>query len=120
MATALLIDHSLLGLQVSGDAFGLTFYTKARHRVVAYAQAPPKLPRTFGQKAWATRFGNAMRAWRALSEPDRQLYRDYAKASGIPMLGHNIWVSLCLRPTLSLWTTLCHQSHLSLHIPVLC
>jgi hypothetical protein len=116
----MIIPASLLGTTVSGDAFGLTFYTKPGHRVVVYPAAPPKKPPSLHQIVWRARFGNAMRAWRALSELGRQAYRDLAFGSKIPMLGHNIWISLCLRPTFKIWETLCRQSLLPLPKPVLC
>jgi hypothetical protein len=116
----LVLPQSIIAFTISGDVAGLTCYTKSRHRVVAFPAAPPSVPPTDNQRAMRLRFGNAMRAWHALDDPGRQAYRDYAYASKIPMLGHNIWISLCLTHRNDLWKTLCRQSQLPLPFPIPC
>lgn len=114
------IPVAMIGFRVSGDCAGMTLYTDRFGRNVAFPQAPPRKPPTAGQLAWKAAFAKAMAAWHALDEPRREDYRWLAKHGGIPMLGHNIYLSLCLRYRLDLWETLCRQSFLPLARPVDC
>jgi len=109
----------VIALQVNGDLGPLTFYQDRFGREVSYPKAPPKVPRTAGQLNQQNRWTLAMQAWKALPVVDRELYQYYALAAGIPMIGQNVWIRLCLSPTTQLWETLCRQSHLPLHTPVL-
>lgn len=46
--------------------------------------------RTAKQQAWREKFRQAMLAWNALPESDKQAWRE--RAAGRPVLGHNLFV----------------------------
>jgi hypothetical protein len=116
---ALAIPPSIIGLQVAGDAFGMTFYrSKTQGQVVYNVAKSAKKPRG-GCVTRITLFVEAHRQWNLLSPAAKADYEYLTKAGHYPMTGCNLWVKLCLTQSLPLYHTLLLQSHLPLAPPVL-
>lgn len=104
----------ILGLRVSGDLAGFTYYTNRRGRTVAYLAAPPLRPPTPAQLVWRGRWRTAMANWRSLPPSARTAYRAVCDYYGLCMLGHNLWLHLCLGTRTELWFSLQRGSRISL------
>ena len=115
---ALAIPPSIIGLQVAGDACGLTFYRSKSQGQVAYAIAKSAKPPSGGCITRIALFVEAHHQWNLLTHTQKADYSYLAKAGHYPMTGCNLWVKLCLTKSLSLYHTLLLQSHLPLAPPV--
>ena len=115
---ALAIPPSIIGLQVAGDACGLTFYRSKSQGQVAYAVAKSAKPPTGGCITRIALFVEAHRQWMLLTPSQKERYEYLTIAGHYPMTGCNLWVKLCLTNSAQLYSTLLRQSHLLLHPPV--
>ena len=111
------LPPSFFGLRISGDVGGLTAYTDRYGRNVFYKAAVPQKPPSALQILQRDRFRKAMRSWAKLTVAERTDYRTACDDLSFCMLGHNLWILLCLRHDDELWETLCQQSHRKLRLP---
>lgn len=109
---------SLLGLRVSGDVAGLTVYTDRRGINVWYKAVVPQKPPTAAQVVQRARFAQAMDLWSTLTLEERHAYRMACDRLSLCMLGHNLWIIVCMLPDDQLWETLCRQTRLQLALPI--
>lgn len=62
-----------------GSVGGITFTANTFHQIVARARTAPVQPGTNYQSMIRSAFTTASVAWRQMTEPNRQLWREYAK-----------------------------------------
>ena len=112
-----IIPPQLIGMTVSGDMNGETFYTNRFGRTVVYPHAPPKCPPTLAQIAQRYRFVMAIRTWQARPAYLQNQYIDVARRTGIRFTGLNLWISLSFSQDRGLINTLFNQTGIMLGMP---
>lgn len=83
--------------QVHGALDKYLIFARRRGKVYAKKYQVPKNPNTADQKAQRLLFKDAVKAWQALTEPKKDVWR--AKASGLSATGYNLFIrSYLLNP----------------------
>lgn len=107
---ALGISANLIGLIVSGDVDGITIYTDRHARKVAYPKAPPKEPPTQMQIDIRARFKAAQSEYMALTAAEKRAYELLTKAAALCLTGQNLFISVAMKRTFGILTTLQEQT----------
>lgn len=100
----------LFGFRVMGDVGGFTCYTDARFRKVFYKKAPPKEPASPAQAKLRARFGDAIRAWKALTADEKAALERAVKKTSLCLTGQNLFVSCMLKAAPGVYATIADQS----------
>jgi len=108
---------SLLGLRVSGDVGGVTYYTDRDGNNIAFPQDPPKVPRSILQAKQRIRWAATSRAWDEEPAHVRRAYTLAAARLSLQMGGRNLYFSLAFRQDEGLRQTLERQSGQTLPMP---
>jgi hypothetical protein len=111
------LPPDLWGLNVNGDACGLTIYTRKNGKKVFFRQAPPEKPASAAQLVQRFRFRCAVKSWLELPQTERDLYNQAADVLSLCMTGVNLWVLLSLKTNNNLFHTISNQAHLPLLPP---
>lgn len=83
----------IIGINVSGDVAGYTFYRTARGRRVFYPAAPPRVPASRRQIAQRNRWRAAAMAWRHLPEPTKEQYRLACQRGHLRCTAPGLWIA---------------------------
>lgn len=108
------VPNSLLGLWVSGDLAGFTFYTTKTGRKVCYPEAPAVQPPSQLQQRMRARFKCAYLNWKELSSEDKANLEQATKKLGLCLTGQNLYVSTQLTGKISNYKTVARQAKLNL------
>lgn len=111
------VPPSVIALYVSGDLAGFTMYTDRFMRHIAYPLAPPKEPPTALQLRQRARFTQAITAWHATTQANRDAYEQITLALSLAMTGHNLWIHVALTGDFPVLDTLQRQSGISVIPP---
>ena len=85
------IPWHLLGLMISGDACGLTFYRKPHGTLVFFNQAPPRTPASPLQKLHRDDWRSYATMWRALSAEIQEKWKAAADRAKLKVTGYGLW-----------------------------
>ena len=110
---------NLLGLIVTGDCGGLTYYTDRRGRLIAFLQAPPHKPPSTLQIAVRNRFRQIAQNWAALSPAHHTQWARLAARLSICGTGFSTYTYLACCRTHATYRTLCAQSGITPPPPTL-
>lgn len=83
---------SYLGLRPTGDLGPLTAYTSKRGKHVWFLKAPPTCPPTVWQTRQRNKFRLAARAWRALSDAERNEWHRAETRGKLNITAYNLYV----------------------------
>jgi len=105
-------DHILkfLALDLNGDVGGLTTYTNRRHKIIAFPQAPPKVPPTPNQIIQRARLTAIAAAWRKLTPPQRAMWRVAANRANLAITAYNLYTCCKMRREWSYAQTIENQT----------
>jgi hypothetical protein len=104
--------HTLkfIALELNGDIGGVTTYTNRRHKIIAFPQAPPRVPPTPNQIIQRARLTAIAAAWRVLGAPQRALWRVAATRANLSISGYNLYTVCKMRYEWSYAQTIEHQT----------
>jgi len=104
----------ILALTLDGDAFGLTMYTNRHHKIVAFPQAPPRVPPTTNQIFQRDRLRTIALTWRLLTAPQRAMWAAAARFAHLSITGYNLYTVCKMRNDWSYALTVSAQSGIPL------
>jgi len=104
------VPWDLIGFRVMGDVGGFTIYTDRFFRKIVYQKAPPKEPASPEQRLLRDRFGNAVRAWKSLSDVDKASLERAVKKTSLCLTGQNLYTSCSLRHAEGVYATIARQT----------
>lgn len=82
-----------IAARISGRFAGLDWYTSRRGKHIAYAPPPITQPPTPEQIECRDRFRKAMKAYKALTQGERQSLEIAARRASLSLSGLNVWIS---------------------------
>lgn len=112
MAHTPLKTDRLLGWSVTGPMGGLTWYTSARRKIVAYYDTQAGKAPSPTQVVIQNRFRQASYAWRSLTRTQRRAWLDAARRTSQCATGFNLFVQAWCTSDLSIARTVFRQAHM--------
>lgn len=112
-----IIPPGLIGLIVSGDMGGETFYTNKQGVVVCYEHAPPKCPPTLAQIIQRYRFTMAVINWVLRPEYIKAQYERVTHLMSLDMTGINLFIHLSFSQDWHTIATIYNQTGITLGMP---
>lgn len=108
------VPWDLLGFRVMGDCGGYTIYTDRYGRKVFYKKAPPDKPASPLQRHHRDRFRDAVVAWKALDDAEKQSLEAAVASASLCLTGQNLYTSCALRHDAATYMTVERQTAVQL------
>jgi hypothetical protein len=89
-------------------------YTNRHGRIIAYPQAPPRVPATPNQVLQRARLHTIATLWRQLTAPQRAAYAAATRRANLSITGFNLYTVCQMRRDWSYAETVAHQSGIPL------
>lgn len=86
-----------LGVTVSGDLDGITFYTDKHNQKVAFPKDFPKKKPSVLQTAQRESFRLAQASWKNLTTDQQVNLEQSTQSVSAPLTGQNLWISAVMR-----------------------
>jgi hypothetical protein len=83
---------NILGVSVQGDLGGITYYTSATRKLVAFAKAPPLNPPSQKQLEMRQAWSDAAAEWRDLTNDQRTKWKQITDHVRLRVTGYNLWI----------------------------
>jgi len=105
---------SLYGLNIQGDLGGMTAYRSARQRFTWFAATTPKIAASIPQAAQRLKWAQAAALWSAMSEQDKNQWRDATRKARLCITAYNLWIHALTTPAADLLATIARKTGITL------
>jgi len=111
------VPPQLLGLTVSGDMGGNTYFTNKNHKVVVFPVAPPKKPPSLNQLIQRYRFRMTVASWTMRPPYIQNQYTLASERMSLCMTGLNLYLHLAFAQDWNTIHTIFNQTGITLGMP---
>ena len=106
-----------LNIGIAGDVGPYTCWTTQRGKTVFMKRAPPDKPPSEAQLQNRLRFQLAFANWKLEPEETKAKWTQLCFAEGLCMSGHNLYISMSMRPEPVRFFSACQKHNIELELP---